>query len=574
MKGGLHEAMEHLSLKSRAIAFAICAGALVFILALIAGTGANDGAVHVARSLVVAIICGVMTWGSAERAVAGVAAAVDAVTARVRDATEGDLVSPLPADVLQNLPDLARSLDGLFVQTRSNLESVHALAMYDPVTSLPNRTHFRREAERMLGEMPLRAPAAMLFVDLDRFKQVNDSLGHAHGDQLLVMVANRLRIVTSSDNANRLAGEAEVLVARLAGDEFTLLLPTPRSSEDPMRVARRILYALSEPFELAGQTIEIGASIGVALRPAHGIDLTQLMKAADIAMYHAKAMGRGQVQLYTDALASQFEDRLTLERELRRALENDEFELAFQPQIDARSGTAVSAEALIRWRHPSEGLRLPGSFIAVAEDSGLIVEIGDWVIDAVARTLVHWESLGITQRLALNVSPRQLDRPDFFPRLSDALASHGANPRLLELEITESIAMDCSEAVIEGIAALRRRGVSIAIDDFGTGYSNLARLKDMPLDRVKLDRSLVADIVGSQEARTLCHAVINLVHGLGYTAVAEGIEHIAQFDVLRVIGCDAFQGYAIATPMEEAAFCAWVRSDKAESFRPRELVSR
>ena len=551
-------AMDGFSLKSRAIAFAFCAGALVFILALAATARDVLDAASTGRALIAAIICAVMCWAYAERTIASTAEAIDAAIERLSRAANGDLQSEIPPEVEQCVPPLARAMDGLFSQMHSNLDSVQRLALFDPVTGLPNRIHFRRSCERMLGELPHDAMAALFFIDLDRFKAVNDTLGHAVGDQLLAMVSNRLRAV-----ADRFAIEGDArqpLIGRLSGDEFTIYFPELGHVRDADRVGRGILFALSEPFDLADQEVSIGASVGIALRPDHGSSLTDLMRAADAAMYHAKAKGRGRAEHFTDQLAADIAERALLESDLRLAVERNQFALVYQPQVSARDGRIVAAEALLRWEHPTRGLCLPGSFIARAEETGLIVEIGEWVIEHVAQTIARWGEIGVEQRLAVNISPRQLDHAAFFRRLREAMQAAGAPARLLELEITETLAMHCSREVIDAIAALRSDGATVAVDDFGTGYSNLARLRDLPLDRVKLDRSLVENIATSSEARAIAHAVIGLIHGIGCEVVAEGIETEAQLDVLRVIGCDILQGYVIARPMPEAAFLDWARA--------------
>ena len=354
---------------------------------------------------------------------------------------------------------------------------------------------------------------------------------------------------------------AAPLIGRLAGDEFTMFLPSVDAT--PARaVAEEILRAIAAPFVLAGTEVEIGASLGVALRREHGTTLTELMRAADAAMYHAKARGRGRAEFFSDELAAGLARRVQLEQDLRAAIGGDQFALVYQPQVSAQDGRIVAAEALLRWRHPTDGLRLPGSFIQRAEETGLIVEIGEWVIASVAETIARWGRIGIEQRLAVNISPRQIDHIGFFRQLRAAMHAADAPARLLELEITESLAMHCSPEVVEEIALLRADGATIAIDDFGTGYSNLARLRDLPVDRVKLDRSLVEHIVGAPEARTIAQAVIGLIHGLGCEAVAEGIESADQAEVLRIIGCDVVQGYAVAPPMDEAAFLDWVRGPR------------
>ncbi|WEK02045.1 MAG: EAL domain-containing protein [Candidatus Sphingomonas phytovorans] len=551
--------MEGVSLKSRAIVFAMCAGAVAFILALVATSNGQIGIDNISRALIPAVVCAVMCWASAERSIASTAAAIDAAIARLTRAAHGDLDGEIPAEIEENVPELARAMNGLFQQLGANLESVHRLAMFDPVTSLPNRTNFRRTCERALTDMAPGMSAALFFIDLDRFKGVNDTMGHAMGDMLLGMVANRIRAV--ADRVTVETGVPQPLIGRLAGDEFTMFFSGVADPAEAARIGRGVLFALSEPFDLVGNDVEIGASIGIALRPQHGENLTDLMRAADAAMYHAKANGRGRAEHFTDELAGQIADRAQLERDLREAIEQDQFTLVFQPQVAVLSGEIVAAEALIRWRHPRDGVRLPGSFIQRAEETGMIVEIGEWVIDTVAETIARWGRIGIEQRLAINISPRQLDHAGFFRRLREAMREANAPARLLELEITETLAMHCSEEVIEAIALLRADGATIAIDDFGTGYSNLARLRDLPVDRVKLDRSLIEHIADNAEARTIAHAVVGLIHGVGCEAVAEGIETQAQADVMRVIGCDVIQGYAIAAPMDEEAFIAWSRGD-------------
>lgn len=554
--------MESASLKSRAVAFALCAGAVAFILALLATAQNNVSTGTITGAVIVAIICGALCWAAAERSIATTATAIDAAIARLSRAAHGDLDSPVPTEVFDVVPDLAEALGGLFQQVSANLESVHRLAMYDPVTALPNRTHFRRAAERMLADMPIGTEGALLFIDLDRFKMVNDTMGHATGDMLLGMVANRLRAVADSVAAD--SGSAKALIGRLAGDEFTMFFPEIRDRRDAGRVGRGVLYALSEPFDLAGSEVEIGASIGIALRPDHGTTLHDLMRAADAAMYHAKANGRGRAEHFSEALAAEIADRAQLEVDLRSAIERGQFAMVYQPQVSLIDGTTVAAEALLRWRHPHHGIRLPGSFIRRAEETGLIVEIGEWVIAEVTQTVRRWADMGIEQRLSINISRRELDHASFFRRLREAMHAARAPARLLELEITETMAMHCSDDIIEAIAALRADGATIAIDDYGTGHSSLARLRTLPIDRIKLDRNLIEHVATQHEARMIAQSVIGLIHGLGCEAVAEGIEKAEQAEVLRVIGCDVAQGYGIAAPMEEAAFIAWSRGADRE----------
>jgi diguanylate cyclase len=557
--------VEGFTLKSRAIAFAMCAGAVAFILALAAASPGELSVDSAGRALMAAIICGVMSWASAERSVASTAGAIDAAIERMATAAKGDLQGGTPEEVRECVPQLADAMDALFRQLHTHFDQVQRLAMFDTVTGLPNRTHFRQSAEAMLAEAPDVAEAGLYFIDLDRFKSVNDTLGHAQGDVLLGMVAERLRALVARLAAQE--GTPPALVGRLAGDEFTLFVHRLPSRAAADRIGHEILLELSKPFALAEQQVSIGASIGVATSPRHGNTLHDLMRAADAAMYHAKSLGRGRVENFTEALAARIEERVQLEGELREAVDKEEFSLVFQPQVSALNGRIVGAEALLRWRH-RDGIKLPGSFIERAEETGLIVEIGAWVVTSVAETISRWSRLGIEQRLAVNISPRQIDHAGFFRQLRAAMHSARAPASLLELEISETLAMNCSGEVLDAIAALRADGASIAIDDFGTGYSNVARLRELPVDRVKLDRCLIEHVVAQPEARTIAQAIIGLIHGLGCEAVAEGIETEAQATVLRVIGCDVLQGYAVAAPMAEDMFLDWTRS-----FEPRRVAS-
>jgi diguanylate cyclase (GGDEF)-like protein len=512
-------------------------------------------------ALVAGAFCLLISYIAGERPNSESARALSALGDRLLAVEDGDLVSPAPESLRRTMPKLAGAVDTLFTEVRASIENAHALGMYDPVTSLPNRLHFRSEADKLLSEAKDGTSSAMLFVDLDRFKMVNDSLGHARGDQLLVMVANRLRVVVNAEFAGN--ARARPLVARLAGDEFTIFFPDIESVAEMEKIARRTVIAISEPFELCGHSIDIGASVGLAIAPDHGSSIESLMRAADIAMYRAKSAGGGQHWLFDAKLASEHQERVDTERALTEAIQRDEFVLAFQPQMSLVTGEMSGAEALLRWNHPREGLRLPGSFIPVAERTGLIADIGEWVVTEVAATLGIWRTNGYSGRLSFNVSPRQVDRPDFLIKLRQDFIDAGVPLSMIELEFTESAAMEVSAAVLEEIAALRAEGARIAIDDFGTGYSNIARLRAMPLDRVKLDQSLIADIETDEKARVVVQAVIQLVKGVGCEVVAEAVETVAQADILRTMGCDTVQGFIFAPAMFEHEFLAWTAGSRA-----------
>lgn len=556
------------SFRERAFAFSIAAGCVVFILAMLVGAASAhhaNGTRELRNAIILAIICGVTSWAATMRIVTDTAGAIDRLIVRVKSAAKGDLDISFDKREREEFPELVDSINRLLGRVRSSLNSFHDLAMHDAVTGLPNRLHLRREAEKHLYATARdNGCAALIFIDLDRFKSVNDTLGHHIGDQLLGMVAARLNVVIDAE-CEKGTADARPLAARLGGDEFTVLVPDVAGDHDARRLGRRLLRALSEPYEIAGHSIEIGASIGIALHNENSGGLTALMRNADLAMYQAKARGRGQVQIFSQDLAAESEDRRQVELELRRALELGQFELHLQPFIMAADKHVIGAEALLRWRHP-QGLRLPGTFIGIAEDCGLIVDIGEWVMRSVARTLAVWHQQHINVRIALNVSPRQLERADFFRTLENAMTLANAPWDLLELEITETALVEGDTGLIEQFNRLRARGLKVSVDDFGIGYSNLARLRSLPIDRLKIDRSLIADIATCGEAATISHTIVALAHGLGLTVVAEGVENALQTEVLHVMGADILQGYMIARPMPEEEFLGWMRQYNAENI--------
>lgn len=530
------------------------AGMASFLFSLTAFLTLTQLPQQVTAALIAGAFCLVVCYIASERPNSESARALAALRDRLLAVEEGDLTSPAPPLVQRTMPKVAAAVDSLFAEVRSSIDNAHALGMYDPVTSLPNRLNFRAEAERLLAGRGART-SVLLFLDLDRFKAVNDSLGHARGDQLLVMVANRLRVVINSEVGS---ASSRPLLARLAGDEFTLYFPDIADEAEAERLARRVVLAIGEPFELGGHSIDIGASVGLALSPAHGTSVEELMRAADIAMYRAKGRGGHQHCLFSDSLAAEHRSRLETEKALVDAVQRGEFVLALQPQLSLQTGAVTGAEALLRWNHPTRGLVPPSEFIGVAERTGVINDIGDWVMAEVAAMLASWARDGSgPERLAFNVSPRQLERQDFFPRLRQIFAEASVPLDRIEVEFTESAAMECSAAVLAEIAALRTDGAAIAIDDFGTGYSNIARLRQLPIDRVKLDPSLIQDICDSEQARVMVQAVIQLVRAVECELVAEAVETVAQADILRAMGCETIQGFVFAQPMMEAEFMGW-----------------
>lgn len=426
-------------------------------------------------------------------------------------------------------------------EVRKAESEIQQLAHYDALTGLPNRSLWMIRARAALQAADRHHDAlAVLFLDLDHFKTVNDSLGHTAGDKLLIAVARRL---TGSIRE-------EDVIARLGGDEFVALLPRLSRPDDAATVARKMLAALTEPIELDGHELNLSVSIGIAFHPADGNDVDTLLKHADIAMYGAKDSGRNNYQYFVPEMNARALERLRLEGGLRRAIERDELVLHYQPQFDTARARITGVEALVRWKHPEMGLIMPDRFIPVAEDSGLIVPLGAWVLRNACRQQLLWRARGHGDLLvAVNISALQFRRPDFIDRLQDTITETGASADCLELEITESVLMQPSEELFASLERLGDLGLTLALDDFGTGYSSLAYLKRLPIKRLKLDRSFVQDLPGDAEDAAIASAAISMARDLGIEIVAEGVETTAQRGFLAARGCRTMQGYLFARPM-------------------------
>ena len=541
--------MQGNALKLHAFGFAFSIGAVAFLLASFSELSDLSAAWSLSRPLIIALACGVLAWGAADRLIAVVSASIDAAVRRLSDAAAGDLDSPVPGHIGETMPDLSQSLGDLFQQVRTNMEQVNSMALFDPVTALANRMHFRNETESSLAAAAGDRLDALYFVDLDNFKGVNDTLGHAAGDQLLIMIANRLRSIFPASSG----GNGGAILGRLAGDEFTVYQPGIRDEGKARETGAIILRALSEPFSLCGQSVRVGASIGVALRPQHGLSLTDLMRAADVAMYHSKENGKGQVQFYNDTLAESLAARTKLDVDLRNAFKLNQFGFDFQPQVLLSDGSGVAAEALLRWHHPIEGVRTPDQFIRVAEETGLMAELSDWTLDQAASVIGRWSRRGFRQRLAINMSKRQFERGSLHERAIDALARHEAPIEMLEIEISDRLAYTTGDSVFAEIQSLREAGATISVDNFGSAPIDLRRLRLLPVDRVKIDRSLITDVITCNESRAILQSSVTVLNALGKETVAEGVENQDQFDMLRVMGCKAAQGYGIARPGPEMA---------------------
>ncbi|MBN9422993.1 MAG: EAL domain-containing protein [Candidatus Accumulibacter sp.] len=437
-------------------------------------------------------------------------------------------------------------------ELRGYQQRVHSLASYDPLTTLPNREQFTSRAQHAIGEACRhRQQVGILILDLDRFKAVNDALGHGGGDRLLCEAAVRLR---------RCVRETDT-VARLGGDEFGFVLPDMPPQADIGKVCRKILDAVGETYRIAGREIFLTGSIGIARYPFDGRSVSDLLQHADAAMYHAKAAGRDNYQFYAASLTTQITERLGLAARLRRAVSNGELELYYQPQIDLRTRRLIGAEALLRWNHPEEGLVPPDRFIGIAEETGLIVGIGEWVLRTACATVCAWNrDARPPLRIAVNLSPRQFKTNDLVATVRTVLAETGCAPEWLELEITEGLLLDDTVDVARTLAALRALGLSIAIDDFGTGYSALGYLNRFPVQAIKIDRSFVRDIVARRDSAELVKAIIAMAHSLRLTLVAEGIEERRQEEFLRAHGCQLGQGYLFGKPMPGRDFASLLAS--------------
>ncbi len=432
------------------------------------------------------------------------------------------------------------------------LEQVRHLAYYDSLTGLPNRLSYKERLGRAL-EHANRAGTlvAAFFIDLDHFSRINDSLGHEAGDQLLQQVASRLR-ASCRDRGDEVGPAREALdpeVARLGGDEFTVIMPGLADPEDAGKLARRILASLAHPFRIESHEIFVNASIGIAVYPFDGKDLEALLMHADTAMYKAKEQGGNSYQAYSRSMNATALQRLTLENSLRRALEREEFEVHYQPIVEAQTGRPSAVEALVRWRHPDLGLLLPAEFIALAEENGLIVPLGEWVMRTACAQNLAWQRMGLAPiRVVVNLSSRQLTRAvtDTVARI---LRDTGLESRYLGLELTESVLVNHQKEGTDTLHALRAMGLHLSVDDFGTGYSSFSYLKHFPLDTLKIDRAFVRDIVSDPDDAAISTAIIALGHALGLTVTAEGVETEAHVKLLRGQGCDEMQGYFFSRPV-------------------------
>jgi len=428
---------------------------------------------------------------------------------------------------------------GIAIDRHRDIAHIAYLAEHDALTGLPNRTLLNRKVVVLLEKASQAGKSlAVAFVDLDNFKLVNDSLGHAGGDELLKVVAQRISAQIRSSG----------IVSRIGGDEFIIVL---EENQDPFHERlKAILEGISEPLTIDGVEIRVSCSIGVACSRKHGDTASELFANADMALYRVKESGRNGIQLFTPAMGEEARSKLSRIEELRRAVERNEFVLHYQPQKNISSGQVIGVEALVRWQHPVEGLLLPGTFIPLAEETGLVVLIGDMVLREACRQARAWQDQGLPPlRIAVNVSARQFLENSLIDQVASALQAAGLDPQWLELELTESLIMRDVEGAIERMHALKELGVSIAIDDFGTGYSSLSTLRRFPLSRLKIDRSFIADIPEKAGDMAITSAIVSLGRTLELEVVAEGVETEEQAQFLEGAGCEMFQGFLFAKPL-------------------------
>lgn len=489
---------------------------------------------------------------------------------------DGDLKRTMPIEGPNEIRQLGLAFSGMIGKLKENIEQIYELAYVDRTTQLPNREFFRKELTRAIRRaVRQKVTGGLLFVDLDGFKRVNDTHGHDAGDAILSQFSERLANVLraedliafkamnameTEDGDSENANKNKQMLARLGGDEFTVLLSEIREPTDAATVSQRIIEAVSEPFDINGAKINIGASVGIAIFPRDGSDYQTILKSADMAMYQAKEEGKNTYRYFSSELNAEASRRMEIEQDLRIALEeNNQLELYYQPKIHCASALPKSAEALIRWKHPEKGMIPPLDFINIAEDCGLILPLGKWVLQQACQQLKAFEDDGIDISIAVNISTAQFERPDLSDIVIEVLNETGANPANLELELTESMAMQNPDVALKHINILKKLGVRFAIDDFGTGYSNLSQLSRLPFDVFKIDRSFVDKLTNREDehGRIIVKTILGMANSLNYETVAEGVETVSQLEFLAEYGCTYAQGYYFARPMPSKEFRQW-----------------
>lgn len=496
-------------------------------------------------------------------------APIEVLTRASREIASGSFNVDIPIRRRDEIGILADTLRHMVRTIRNNMSRIHELAFVDTVSGLSNRAHFRAELEKAFTEGE---PIALFFLDLDHFKKVNDTLGHDWGDRLLRAVAGRftnavdehVREIQGLDGGGQnktladIAEPMKVVVSRLGGDEFAIALSGRLATTNVSKLAFNLLKTVEIPISVGGTSVVVGASIGVAVAPQDGDSASSLLKSADLAMYQAKRNGRGGVVLFEHELKRVAQNRLSLESDLRDALDRDQLTVFYQPKVDCRSGIPIGVEALARWNHPERGYISPELFISVAEESGLIMDLGRSILHKACRQAREWADAGMPVQVGVNVSMAQFKRGDFGDIVLEAIHETGISPAMLELEITESMAMDDPDDLSRKAEPLRNLGIKFSLDDFGTGYSSLGQLSALPFDIFKIDRSFITGMLDDQQARIIVRTILAMARSLNYKTVAEGVENHEQLSLLSKSGCGAAQGFLFSGPLPADKVALWM----------------
>ena len=538
----------------------------------------STGASRLPEAIIVAAVIALVALSAAVTffAAARLAKSVRTLQASTQAIMSGDFSSPVEVDCDSELGGLADGFRAMVARLNHNILRMNLLAYSDPVTHLPNRAVVMHALKVMCESQ---CPATVMFIDLDGFKHVNDTLGHEAGDEVLMLVADRIlesgfgitrrdidSCTTSFGELRHNCPSAPVF-ARFAGDEFVAILPGQLEPTELLEHARRVIAGLAEPFAIRGAEVRLSASIGIAQAPYDTNDPEQLLGFADLAMYSAKEAGKARVRLFNEGLRHIVLARSGIESGLREAIASGQIELHYQPKVDARSHALQGVEALVRWNHPQQGMIAPRIFIGIAESRGLMPLLGEAVLHLAARQARSWMDTGDPLPIAINVSASQFDRADFVSETLGIWQRYKVDPSLLEIEITESLVMADFAGARGRLQQLREAGVRISIDDFGTGYFNLTQLAQLPFDVLKIDRSLVAGIGQNARSESIIGAIVHMAKALGHELIAEGIETAEQRDFLVALGCDRLQGYLFGSAMSLSELADWRRQRSTSPVR-------